>query len=343
MKDYNELSRRGRLRRLRRLAEVALQHYGMEGAKLTFTHYEGNVIFRVDVPGSAKTGNQHGPYVPNRYNLRILTTSDAEGVESETTWLTALSEEAGLPVPQPVPTLDDRYLIRIATPGVPQGRLVSMMRWIDGRRLSDSLRSKHFQSWGEVMGKLHNFSEKWQPPAGFTRPHWDWEGQLGGREFRFPMDEVLAAIPEKYLEAFQIVSKETRKTMESFGKGPDAYGLIHGDMYPENLLFKGGKALFIDFEDFGYGYWMWDLGVALCSWSGADDLGWRKGALLDGYSQVRNLPDEQLKHIDLFMAAQHATMVLWSTVFILHDPAMEKEHNAWRTRDGEKLLCYLER
>ncbi|MGD8456734.1 MAG: phosphotransferase [Anaerolineales bacterium] len=343
MKAYNELSRRGRLRRLRSLAEVALQQYGMEGAKLTFTHYEGNVIFRVDVTDSVNQRGQSSLYVPNRYNLRILTTSNAKGVESELTWLTALSEEAGLPVPQPVPTLDGRYLIKVATPGVPDGRLVSMMRWLDGRRMLDGLRPKHFRSWGETMGKLHNFSEKWQPPKGFTRPHWDWEGQLGGREFRFPMDEVLAAIPKRYLEAFQIVSKETKKAMEAFGKGSDAYGLIHGDMYPENLLFKGGKALFIDFEDFGYGYWMWDLGVALCSWPWTDDLKWRKEALLDGYAQTRTLPDEQLKHVDLFMAAQQATMVLWATVFILNDPAMRHEHEEWRTREGDRLLRYLER
>jgi Ser/Thr protein kinase RdoA (MazF antagonist) len=325
------------------LAEVALQHYGMEGANLTFTHYEGNVIFRVDLPGSVKTLDKHSPYVPNRYNLRILSTSNAEWVEAELTWLTALSQEAGLPVPQPVSTLNGEYLIKVATPGVRQGRLVSMMRWLDGRRLMGGLRPKHFKSWGEMMGKLHNFSEKWQPPAGFTRPHWDWEGQLGGREFDFPMEEILAAMPKKYLEGFQVISKETKEIMEAFGKGPDAYGMIHADMYPENLLFKGGKALFIDFEDCGYGYWMWDLGVALSTWPWTDDLGWRKDALLVGYTQVRTLPDEQLKHINLFMAAQHATMVLWSTVFILHDPAMEKEHEEWRTREGEKLLRYFER
>jgi Ser/Thr protein kinase RdoA (MazF antagonist) len=343
MKAYDELSRRGRLRRLRRLAEVALQHYGMEGANLTFTHYEGNVIFRVDVPGSVKSGDQHNPYVPNRYNLRILSTSNAEWVESELTWLTALSQEAGLPVPQPILTLNGEPLIKVATPGVRQGRLVSMMRWLDGRRMMDGLRPKHFKSWGEMTGKLHNFSEKWQPPVGFTRPHWDWEGQLGGREFRNPMEKILDAMPKKYLEAFQIVSKETKEIMEAFGKGSDAYGMIHADMYPENLLFKGGKALFIDFEDCGYGYWMWDLGVALGSWPWTDDLGWRRDALLEGYTQVRTLPDEQLKQIDLFMAAQYATMVLWSTAFILHDPAMEKEHEEWRTREGEKLLRYFER
>ena len=53
MKPYDELTRTGRLRRLRKLAEVALWEYGLSDARLTFQHYEGNVIFRVDVPGPA--------------------------------------------------------------------------------------------------------------------------------------------------------------------------------------------------------------------------------------------------------------------------------------------------
>jgi hypothetical protein len=95
MKPFRELSRCGRLRRLRKMALVALQHYGMEGADLSFTHSEGNVIFRVDVPCPVQTKDNHSPYVPNRYNLRILSTRNAERVESELIWLTALSREAG--------------------------------------------------------------------------------------------------------------------------------------------------------------------------------------------------------------------------------------------------------
>ena len=67
MKPYKELTRQGRLRRLRELAETALEVYGLQGSKLTFTHYGGNVIFRVDVPGVNSTKNQTSPYVQNRY------------------------------------------------------------------------------------------------------------------------------------------------------------------------------------------------------------------------------------------------------------------------------------
>jgi hypothetical protein len=55
---------------------------------------------------------------------------------------------------------------------------------------------------------------------------------------------------------------------------------------------------------------------------------------------VRNLPDEQLKHITLFMAAQHATLALWAMSFIPHDPVMEKDHEEWRIR-GRNDYCAI--
>ncbi len=344
MKAYNELTRLGRLRRLRQLAEVALDAYGLAGARLTFVHYEGNVIFRVDAPGQTKIAGSKGPFVENRYVLRILTTSDTDSIVSELTWLAALSQDAGIPVREPVPTLDGRLLITVSTPGVPQGRIVTLMRWLDGRLLDKGLCPKRARTWGRVVAQLHEFAASWQPPEGFERPHWDWEGQLGGRSFRRPIEELVDEIPERFREPVEIVSARAREVMESFGKGPDAYGLIHADMYPENVLFKGDSVYPFDFENCGFGYWMWDIGVALCLlWPWSEEWYWIRDAFLDGYAQARVLPEAQLAHLDLFVAAQYATMVLWSTVFIGSDPEMRAEHEAWREKDGNKLLRYFER
>jgi Ser/Thr protein kinase RdoA (MazF antagonist) len=343
MKPYNELTRLGRLRRLRQLAQVALDAYGLAGARLTFLQYEGNVIYRVDAPGPVPVGGKKGPYLENRYVLRILTSSDTEAIASELTWLAALSREAGLPVPEPVPTLDGKLLTTIATPGVPHGRVVSLMRWLDGQRLTKGFRPDHLRAWGQVMARLHDFSAGWQPPEGFKRPHWDWYGQLGGGEFRYPIEELVASMPKQFQEPFKVVSREARGVMEALGKGPDAYGLIHADMYPENVLFKGEEVYPIDFEDCGFGYWMWDIAVALCLWPWTEDWTWKRDAFLEGYATVRTLPGSQLRHLDLFMAAQYATMVLWASAFIKHDPAMQAEYEEWRNRDGNKLLRYFDR
>ena len=343
MKPYKELTRLGQLRRTRQLAQTALEAYGLGGARLTFLQDTANIIYRVDVPGPALVEREQSPYVPNRYLLRVLYTSQWEGVKGEMTWLAALSREAGLPVPQPVPTLEGELLTRITTPDLPEGRIVSLMRWIDGRRLTDGFRPNHFRAWGRMIARLHEFSAGWQPPEGFERPVWDWEGQLGGRYFRCSVEELVASMPRHLREPFQVVSQEARAVMEGLGTGPDAYGLVHADTYPENVLFKAGEAYLIDFEDCGFGYWLWDLAIALSLWPWTEEWHWRRDALLEGYAQVRTLPESQLQYLDLFMAAQYATMVLWASLFIRNDPARQAEHEAWRDGDGAKLLRYLER
>jgi len=343
MKDYHELTRLGQLRRTRQLAKAALAAYGLSAAHLEFVQYSANVIYRVDVQGSLPVREGQGPYVANRYLLRVLYTDHLEGVKGEMTWLAALSREAGLPVPEPVPTLEGDLVISIATPEVPRGRIVSLMRWIDGRKLSTGFRPSHFRAWGRMVARLHQFSAGWQPPEGFERPVWDWDGQLGGRYFDGGVEDLVASMPSHLKEPFQVVSQEARQVMAGLGKGPDAYGLIHADMYPENVLFKGDEAYPIDFEDCGFGYWLWDIAVGLCLWPWTEEWYWMRDAFLEGYARVRTLPESQLRHLDLFMATQYATMVLWASMFIKNDPARRAGHEEWRNRDGAKLLRYLER
>ncbi len=144
--SFDELTRLGQLRRIRHQAEAALESYGLSGARLTFLRYFANATYRVDLPGQAL--RKPGPYIPDRFLLRFLSTGNRQVAEGEMTWLVALSHEAGLPLPQPVPTLRGELLMRISTPGVPEGRLISLMRWIDGRRRSTGFRPRHFRARG---------------------------------------------------------------------------------------------------------------------------------------------------------------------------------------------------
>jgi len=223
-------------------------------------------------------------------------------------------------------TPDGKNLITITTPGMPKGRVVSLMRWLDGRRLHNGLRPRHLNALGKVVAQMHNFSADWQPPAGFTRPDWNWDSQLGGSMFRHSLEEVVASIPANFQQPFLVISQEAKRVMESIGRGPDAYGMIHDDLYPENVLFKDGKAFPIDFEDCGYGYWMWDIAVALCEWAWGKEWERMRDAFREGYAQIRTLPETQWAQLDLFVATQFATMVLWSSAFLKNDPKRVAEY-----------------
>lgn len=341
MTTFQELGRRGRLYRLRKLAQTALVAYGLDDAHLSFIQYADNIIYRVDMPGFAVASGNAGPYTLNRYLLRIHAIDNAEAITSELTWLAALDQEAGLPVPAPVPTLDGQLLVTITTPEIPQGRVISLMRWLDGQRLYKGLRPKHLKAMGQVVAQLHAFSADWQPPAGFARPKWNWNSQLGGSMFAYSREELIASMPPQFQLPFQTVSQEAGRVMESLGTGPDAYGLIHADLYPENVLFKAGKAYPIDFEDCGYGYWMWDIAVALCQWAWNADWEQMRDAFREGYAQIRTLPEAQWAQLDLFVATQFATMLLWASAFLKDDPMRADEHTLWRDDNGNKLLRYF--
>jgi len=267
MKPFRDLTRRSRLYRLRELAKEALKAYEIDETRLSFIQYFENIIYRVDTPDLANQSSEANPYLPNRYLLRIHAMGDTEAIGSELTWLAALSQEAGLCVPAPIPTADGKLLATIFTPGMPKGRVVSLMRWLDGRRILKGLRPKHLTALGKAVAQMHTFSAGWHPPRGFTRPNWDWEAQLGGCMFEHPLEELVESMPVKFREPFQIISREAKQVMAALGKDADAYGLIHADLYPENILYKAGKAYPIDFEDCGFGYWMWDNAVALCQWA----------------------------------------------------------------------------
>jgi Ser/Thr protein kinase RdoA (MazF antagonist) len=343
MKPFLESSRRSRLHRLRKLAKVAIYAYGMGDAHLELIKYGENIIYRVDLPSVNKASSESSPYFPNRYVLRIHAMGDQEAIASEFTWLMALSQEAGLTVPAPVPTPDGRLLVTINTPGIPNGRVVSLMRWLEGRRIHRDFHPQHLSALGKAVAAMHNFSAGWKPPAGFARPVWDWDSLLGGSFFNHPLDELLHSLPTNIQEPFQQISSDIRQTMDSLGKGVDAFGLIHADLYPENVLFKGREAYLIDFEDCGYGCWMWDIAVALCSWAWGDDWEHMRDAFREGYDLVRVLPEAQWDQLDLFVATQFATIVIWSTEFLALDPKRVAEYVPWRNDNAEKLIRYFDR
>jgi Ser/Thr protein kinase RdoA (MazF antagonist) len=150
-------------------------------------------------------------------------------------------------------------------------------------------------------------------------------------------------MPERLQEPFQAVSREARVVMQELGKGPDAYGMIHADMYADNVLFKAGEVYPIDFEDCGFGYWLWDIALPLCQQPWTEEWYWQRDAFLEGYTQVRTLPDGQLQRLDLFMAVQYATAVLWASHFIQDQPGRKIEHEKWRDEEAIGLLRYAER
>lgn len=335
MKAYEDLTPRGKLRRTGQIARAALEAFGFTEARLRLMVDTGNTTYRVKAVDPNPVGGSL--YVDGCYSLRLHQPGyQNEGaVDSELEWLYALSE-AGLPVPQPLATIEGELSVEVSVPGVPVARRCSLLRWVKGRMAAKPVRPWHMKAIGRLIAQLQNHASIWRPPPGFVRRHYDRNGLWGDDTGTgYTADEVWPKIPRRFFEAFQEVTTRVEQVMEDWGKGPDVYGLIHADLGMEaNVLFHRGEARAIDFDDGGYGYWVYDLAIPLVDLEGDEALPTYRDALLEGYSEIRSIPEEQLEKLELFQAAFRALEIFWGTASTMRRPDstywMERQEKAWR-------------
>jgi len=281
-------------------------------------------LYQVTVPADNRIA-------PGRYTLRLHQPDymKPKFISSEMEWLSALYQE-GIPVPMPVRNLDGNWLTE-AEGGyeVPQKRNCTLVGWTEGRVLGDKVQSKHFGALGKLMGKMHEQSKKWKRPKRFARPHWDWEGLYGeGFSYGAPAVDARAAIPKAHQSAFNETLDRVRDVSEQLGKGKSVYGLIHADLgLADNVAFLRGEAKPFDFDDCGFGYWLFDFAVTLSQhFIDTDDRSQTtREALLSGYEETSSLDRIGIEYLDLFIAARIAQfMFFYQASGIAHPQHIEE-------------------
>ncbi len=323
---------------MRKLAETALKEYGLERTNLRLIAYTGNGLYQVSVP----SGNR---IAPGKYTLRLHQPNymKPKFIVSEMEWLSALHQD-GITVPIPVRNLGGEWLTN-ADGGydVPQKRNCTLIGWTEGRLLKKNIRPKHFKALGRVIGRIHEQSRRWKRPKGFTRPHWDWEGLYGdGFSYGVPATDAREAIPKTHQVAFKDVLNRVHEACEQMGKSKSIYGLIHADLgLTDNVAFQAGEARPFDFDDCGFGYWVFDFGVALGQYFiDTNDLSSiMRDALISGYQETADVEGIGIEYLNLFMAARIAQLMFFYQASGLAHP----EHLDEARREINDLAKYLKR
>ncbi|WP_234998444.1 phosphotransferase enzyme family protein [Salirhabdus sp. Marseille-P4669] len=158
-----------------------------------------------------------------------------------------------------------------------------------------------FKELGRQIGTLHRLSKKYEDihPVKYTNDWYDNE------EYDF-----LKFIP-KQEGTIREIAKEVLHAVKRIPKNDANYGLIHGDLWLENILMdKDMKLTMIDFQDFEKHFYLYDLIVPIYSaleysFVGSGnivDYGQRiTKAIMDGYKERNELSTDMLKEIPLFI------------------------------------------
>jgi len=290
------------------LAQKALLRWSLAGSDIELIKYRENAVFKV----TTDTGSQ--------YALRLHRPGYHSDIElrSELLWIQAL-KESGFDVPDVIPSISGELLESVEIEEIHQVYQVDLFAWVDGEQLGSLEEglgdekvkvAANFFTIGEMAAQLHNQSSAWVAGKEFHRHSWDLEGLIGEEPFWGRFWE-LEALNASQVEMLQAVREKARAELQAFGVSVRNFSLIHADFVPENLLVDGDIVRLIDFDDAGFGWHLFELATAL--YFIQDDPGYElaKQSLIEGYRSKRELPDSDLKLLDLFLAMRGVTYLGW--------------------------------
>jgi homoserine kinase type II len=211
-----------------------------------------------------------------RFLLRIDEVKSESEVKREIDLLVFLRKHS-FPCPNPVQDRMGRYYRDYGN------KCVSLFRYHEGRVLPVAkLRPSHLETIGRTLGELHIIGK----------------GYKKGIDNRFSFERIADLylnVRNRLPNYFRKVTRTLEDEIEyltRYLEGKLPKGIIHGDLFTDNLLFRGEKlTAVLDFEAACRGKFIFDIATAvnaLCFMDGGYSLD-RFRYVLHGYESVRTL------------------------------------------------------
>jgi Ser/Thr protein kinase RdoA (MazF antagonist) len=205
----------------------------------------------------------------------------------------------------------------------------------------------HFTELGAITARMHAHARGWQRPAWFTRFRWDDDdafgapaldgtaldgtaldgtvldgtaldgtvldgaaaGGNGGRWGRW-RDGVGVGPAET--EVLARLEERLRQRLGAYDARPGKFGLIHADTRLANLLVHEGSTAVIDFDDAGFGWYLYDLGTTVSFFEDHPAVPGLIAAWLDGYRAAGGvLAPDDLAEAWTFILFRRLLLTAW--------------------------------
>jgi homoserine kinase type II len=214
-----------------------------------------------------------------RVFLRLYEEQDLAGAARETAMLGRLAAQ-GVPTPAPLRRADGALV------SVVRGKPAALFPWRDGTMLCQTgVTPAAARRVGEALARMHRAGETEEAPA----------GRFGFPDLVQRLDRIAASGDAR----FAPLVPSLRSSLEAVRAARDGglpQGLIHGDLFRDNVLWDGGGgiAALLDFESACAGSYAYDLMVTVLSWCFGDDLdAGLASAMCEGYDRVRPLTEPE--------------------------------------------------
>jgi Ser/Thr protein kinase RdoA (MazF antagonist) len=301
--DFDLLSHDAQLPILLELAEAATQHYDLPPALVVrLINLSENATYKIEAPDG------------RRWALRIHRAGyhSKAAIASELAWLMDLRQSGVVVTPRPVKGRDGEIIQVIGHARMARPRHVVLSEWETGSEpgIVENLEAP-FEVLGEVTARMHKHTQNWNCPPWFTRPTWDFETSLGDLQPHWGRWRDGMGVDTGKQKLFGRTVSLIGDRLFAYGKAQNRFGLIHCDLRLANLLIDGVDVKVIDFDDCGFGWYMYDAATPVSFYEHEPQVPALIDAWKKGYRKVIALSKEDETEIPTFIMLRRLLLVAW--------------------------------
>lgn len=298
----SELAHDDLLDRLHQLANQSLILWNLpDGASARLINVSENATYLVEAAGGYRS--------ILRVHREDYHTKRA--IECELLWMDALNAEHCVVTPDVIPGRNGQAVQLAELSGYLPPRFLVMFEFVEGDQPDESQDlAGPFEELGEMAAKTHEHSIAWARSGDFERLTWDLDAFYGptatwGNWRDGPnVDAGIRAVLER-------VESTVTQRLQRFGQSDQRYGLIHADMRLANLLIDKGTTRLIDFDDCGFGWFLYDFAAGISFIEDDPQIPAMRDAWVRGYRKHRPMSAEEEREIDSFIMLRRMALLAW--------------------------------
>jgi Ser/Thr protein kinase RdoA (MazF antagonist) len=167
-----------------------------------------------------------------------------------------------------------------------------------------------FEQLGRLTARLHDHAREWVRPPDFERKIWNFDTTLGAHPHWGELGDAPGMTSAAALLLGECVGK-LRAELAAYGADADRFGLIHADLRLANLLVADEQLGVIDFDDCGFGWYMYDFAAAISFIETSPQIPALQKAWVAGYRSVRTLAADDENALPMFVMLRRLLLTAW--------------------------------
>lgn len=290
----------------REAGENALVIYGLEKEyRLVLHHCSENVTYMVV---HSVTSCRYAALRVSRPGYHTL-----EEMKAEVQWLDQIVKEGTVVTAKPIRSPDGQTVVCVSVGG--KMHHCVLCEYLEGQAPVPEEGDGSFwwfNKTGEAAAKLHMQIIKWSESSRLCRPVWDYEALLGESGL-FGNWRNCEELGNDGFTLLNEVCMMIKMKLEEYGRESRNFGLIHSDLRAGNLLAEGRRIKVLDFDDSGFGWFLFDLAASFSFIENHPMTEVWMEAWLKGYTTIRRLEQQDYEMIPTFLMSRRIQLLAWIT------------------------------